>query len=390
MHVRVVDGQVSAGDRLQLMATSDEFEATSVGAFLPKMTLAQSLVAGDIGFVAAGIKSLAGVRIGDTLTEAANPAREPLIGFPEVKPMVFAGLYPSANADAKTVHSAIEKLALNDAALEVQAEVSESLGAGFRCGFLGVLHMEIVKERLEREFGVAVITTAPSVIYHAYLKNKACLQVANPSKMPGEDILDYVEEPYVRAKIHVPDTFIGSVMELCTSKRGMLIDLEYADARESVLVYELPLADMAFDFFNVLKSLTHGYATLDYTFSAYRRTDLVRVDVLLDEQLIDAFSFIIHRDLAYPKAAELVKKLKYVIPRKLYPVPVQAAIGHRVIAREDIPPLRKSALARGFQGGVSQKNRLIRKQKEGRRIRSGGLARNDIPQEAFLAILSLR
>ncbi len=389
MHVRLIDGEVRAGAKLQFMSTQHSVEVTAVGAFLPSMTPVAVLRAGEVGFITAGIKDVARVRIGDTLTEPGRPATEPVMGCEPVKPMVFSGLYPRVNDDADQLRSAIEKLALNDAALQVEPEVSASLGAGFRCGFLGMLHMEIVQERLLSEYGVAVIATAPSVIYKAWLRNGQCLEIDNPARMPGEDVLDHIDEPYVRCRIYMPDRYTGSVMALCSAKRGIFIDLEYAEDKQCVLSYELPLADMAFDFFNALKSLTHGYASLDHAFCGYRTSRLVRVDILLDEQMIDAFSFVIHQDLAYARAAALVHQLKYVIPRKLYPVPAQAAIGRRVIAREDIPPLRKSALARGFQGSVSQKQRLIRRQNDGQRAREG-LARNDIPQEAFLAILALR
>ncbi len=389
MHVRLMDGEIRAGARLQFMNTQHSMEVTAVGAFLPAMTPVEVLRPGEVGFVTAGIKDLERVRIGDTLTELDRPAAVPVMGCEPVKPMVFSGLYPRDNQDADQLRSAIEKLALNDAALQVEPEVSASLGAGFRCGFLGMLHMEIVQERLLSEYGVAVIATAPSVIYQAWLRNGRCLKIDNPAHMPGEDVLDHIDEPYMRCRIYMPERYTGSVMELCNAKRGIYVGLEYTEEQHCVLSYDLPLADMAFDFFNALKSLTHGYASLDHVLSGYRTSRLVRVDILLDEQMIDAFSFIIHQDLAYARAAALVHQLKYVIPRKLYPVPAQAVTGGRVIAREDIPPLRKSALASGFQGSVSQKQRLKRRQNHGQRAREG-LARNDIPQEAFLAILALR
>ncbi|MFJ5482837.1 translation elongation factor 4 [Pectobacterium actinidiae] len=388
MHVRVVDGRIQAGSTLRFMSSDTHVEVTETGAFFPHRQPCAALENGEVGYLAAGLKDAAAIRVGDTLTLAARPATEPVARYQDMKPMVFSGLYPDADDDLKGLRNAMNKLSLNDAALHMIPDVSASLGAGFRCGFLGMLHMDIVRERLKREYGISVIATAPSVEYRVTLHNGQCLTIDNPAHFPREDVLDFVEEPYVICTINTPDAYVGALMEYCASRRGEFIDMLYLDNGSVTLHWDLPLNEMIFGFFDALKSLTQGYATLDYAPSRYRRSDLVRCDIYLDSQLIDAFSFIIARHKAWARATEIVKALKYVIPRKLYPVPAQAKVGNRVIAREDIPPLRKSALAQGFQGSLSQKQRLIRKQRENKK-HNVGFSKRDIPREAFMAILAI-
>ncbi|MEQ9770988.1 translation elongation factor 4 [Pectobacterium jejuense] len=388
MHVRVVDGGIQAGSTLHFMSSGTRFEVTETGAFFPHRQPCAALGNGEVGYLAAGLKDAAAIRVGDTLTLAERPATEPVARYQDMKPMVFSGLYPDADDDLKGLRNAMNKLSLNDAALHWAPDVSASLGAGFRCGFLGMLHMDIVRERLKREYGISVIATAPSVEYRVTLHNGQCLTIDNPAHFPGEDVLHFVEEPYVICTINTPNAYVGTLMEYCASRRGEFIDMQYLDNGSVTLLWDLPLNEMIFGFFDALKSLTQGYATLDYEPGSYRHSDLVRCDIYLDSQLIDAFSFIIARHKAWARATEIVKALKYVIPRKLYPVPAQAKIGNRVIAREDIPPLRKSALAQGFQGSLSQKQRLIRKQRENKK-HNVGLSKRDIPRDAFMAILAI-
>lgn len=388
MHVRIVDGSINIGDHLCFMSSGFRFEVSETGAFHPERQPCKKLDTGEVGYIAAGIKDVGAIRIGDTLTQTVNPATEAVSRYQEMKPMVFSGLYPDADENLKGLRNAMDKLSLNDAALHIEPEVSASLGAGFRCGFLGMLHMDIVCERLKREYGISVIATAPSVEYRVWLHDGQCLSVDNPAHFPGEDTLSYVEEPFVVSTIHTPDTYAGAMMELCASRRGEFVDMHYQDGGTVRLTWEMPLNEMVFGFFDTLKSLTQGYATLDYEFSGYRQSDLVRCDIYLDNQLVDAFSFIIARQKAWARASEIVKTLKYVIPRKLYPVPVQAKVENRFIAREDIPPLRKSALAQGFQGSLSQKKRLIRKQRENNK-HNIGFSKREIPREAFMAVLAI-
>ncbi|WP_137130784.1 translation elongation factor 4 [Rhizobium sp. FY34] len=388
LSVRVVDGTLSAGDRIRFMSAPSGFEATEVGIFRPELARWDRLSAGEVGYVATGIKDPSFIRLGDTLTLVDRPAQEPIARYSEPKPMVFAGLYPSGDMTINTLRDAVQKLALNDAAFRAEAEVSEALGAGYRCGFLGMLHLDIVKERLKREYGVEVITTAPSVVYRVTLKNGDVLSIDNPAHFPNPEMIEIAEEPMVASLIQTPSDYIGAVMELCGRSRGIFGTLDYGDDGYARIAYDLPMSQMAFGFFDSLKSLTQGYATLDYEFSDYQPADLVRVDILIENQPVDAFAFVSVREQSYEKSADIVRRLKYVMPKKLYPVPLQAAIGSRVIAREDIPPLRKDALAKGFDGSMSAKNRLIRKSKENKGKRHG-LSRGDIPQEAFLAILAV-
>lgn len=388
MHVRVTDGRIRPGSTLSFMSSGFRFDVAETGAFLPHRQPCAALECGEVGYIAAGLKDAAAIRVGDTLTLADAPAATPVARYQEMRPMVFSGLYPDADDDLKGLRNAMNKLSLNDAALRIVPDVSASLGAGFRCGFLGMLHMDIVRERLKREYGISVIATAPSVEYRATLHDGRCLTINNPANFPGEDALSFVEEPYVVCAIHTPAAYVGALMEFCASRRGEFLDMRYLDSGLVRLNWDVPLSEMVFGFFDKLKSLTQGYATLDYAPGGYRRSDLVRCDIYLDNQPVDAFSFIIDRQKAWARAAEIVKTLKYVIPRRLYPVPAQAKVENRVIAREDIPPLRKSALAQGFQGSLSQKQRLIRKQRENRK-HDVGFSRRDIPREAFMTILAI-
>lgn len=388
LYVRVVDGTVTTGDSIRFMSSGMTFETAGVGVFCPELTPWKRLCAGEVGYIATGIKDPSYIRLGDTLTSCENPALVPVATYRETKPMVFAGLYPAGDMSINTLRDAVQKLGLNDAAFQAEAEVSEALGAGYRCGFLGMLHLEIVKERLRREYGVDVITTAPSVVYRVTLKNGDVQLIDNPAQFPKAEAIQMAEEPMVSAVIETPSDYVGTVMELCGRNRGIFLTLDYGAEGYARLAYELPLSQMAFGFFDMLKSLTRGYATLNYEFCGYMAADLVRVDIMIDGEPVDAFAFVIVRDQAYQKSADIVHRLKYVMPKKLYPVPLQAAIAGRVIAREDIPPLRKDALAKGFDGSLSAKNRLIKKSKENKGKRHG-LSRADIPQEAFLAILAV-
>ncbi|MGM3175186.1 translation elongation factor 4 [Dickeya lacustris] len=388
MHVRVVDGVIRPGDTLCFMSSGQRVDVSETGAFFPQRQPLTRLRDGEVGYLTAGLKEAAAIRVGDTLTLADAPATAPVARYQEMKPMVFSGLYPDADDDLKGLRNAIGKLSLNDAALHITPEVSASLGAGFRCGFLGMLHLDIIRERLKREYGISVIVTSPSVEYRVTLHNGQCLTIDNPAHFPGEETLKWVEEPYVRCTLHTPDDYVGALMTFCAARRGEFIDMHYLDNGQVALNWDVPLYDMVFGFFDKLKSLTQGYATLDYAFIGYRRADLVRCDIYLDNQIIDAFSFIIARQNAWARATQIVNTLKQVLPRKLYPVPAQAKVGNRVIAREDIPPLRKSALAQGFQGSLSQKQRLIRKQRENKK-HNIGFSKRDIPREAFMAILAI-
>ncbi len=386
--IRMVDGRLYPGQRIRLMSTGKEFEVTKVGVFAPNPTAVDVLEAGEVGFFAASIKEVRDTKIGDTVTQADEPAREPLPGFREVKPMVFCGLFPVESDDYEELREAVEKLWLNDPAFTYEPETSAALGFGFRCGFQGLLHMEIIQERLEREFGLRLISTAPSVRYRVELTKGEIREVDNPALWPPRDKIVRVLEPYIRAEIFTPKDYVGPLMRLCEEKRGIQKDMRYLTPQRVQLVYDLPLAEVVLDFFDKLKSYSRGYASMDYQFLDYRASDLVKLDIYINKQPVDALSLIVHREKAYYRGRELVSKLREVIPRQLFEVVIQAAIGSKIIARERIPPLRKDVLAKCYGGDVTRKRKLLEKQKEGKK-RMKSLGQVEVPQEAFLAILKI-
>lgn len=387
-YIRVVNGTVKVGDKVRMMATGKEFEVTEVGVFTPKTTQRDELTVGDVGFLAASIKNVGDTRVGDTITHAKRPAAEPLAGYRKLNPMVFCGLYPIDSARYNDLRDALEKLELNDSALEFEPETSQALGFGFRCGFLGLLHMEIIQERIEREFKIDLITTAPSVIYKVYLTSGEDMIVDNPSNMPDPQSIDRVEEPFVKASIMVPNDYVGAVMEICQGKRGTFIDMQYLDETRVTLTYEIPLSEIVYDFFDQLKSNTKGYASFDYELIGYKPSKLVKMDILLNNEQVDALSFIVHRDSAYDRGKVIVEKLKELIPRQQFEVPIQATIGNKVVARSTIKAMRKNVLAKCYGGDISRKRKLLDKQKEGKkRMKSVGSV--EVPQEAFMAVLKM-
>ncbi|EJP89250.1 elongation factor 4 [Bacillus mycoides] len=387
-YIRVVNGTVKVGDKVRMMATGKEFEVTEVGVFTPKTTQRDELTVGDVGFLAASIKNVGDTRVGDTITHAKRPAAGPLKGYRKLNPMVFCGLYPIDSARYNDLRDALEKLELNDSALEFEPETSQALGFGFRCGFLGLLHMEIIQERIEREFKIDLITTAPSVIYKVYLTNGEDLIVDNPSNMPDPQAIDRVEEPFVKAAIMVPNDYVGAVMEICQGKRGTFIDMQYLDETRVTLTYEIPLSEIVYDFFDQLKSNTKGYASFDYELIGYKPSKLVKMDILLNNEQVDALSFIVHRDSAYDRGKVIVEKLKKLIPRQQFEVPIQATIGNKVVSRSTIKAMRKNVLAKCYGGDISRKRKLLDKQKEGKkRMKSVGSV--EVPQEAFMAVLKM-
>jgi len=388
VYVRVVDGSIRAGKKIRFMATGAEFEVIEVGTFKPRMTVVDELSVGDVGFVVAGIKNVKDTRVGDTITDAKNPAPEPLPGYRRINPMVFCGLYPIDTQDYNDLREALEKLELNDASLRYEPETSSALGFGFRCGFLGLLHMEIIQERIEREFNIPLITTAPSVVYRVYLTNGQMLEIDNPSNYPESGKIDYVEEPYVKASIIVPNDYVGPIMELCQSRRGEFVNMEYIDTSRVTLTYELPLSEIVYDFFDQLKSSTRGYASFDYELSGYKKSNLVKMDILLNNEVVDALSVIVHRDRAYQRGRVVCEKLKELIPRQMFEVPVQASIGSRVIARETVKAMRKNVLAKCYGGDITRKRKLLEKQKEGKK-RMKQVGSVEVPQEAFMAVLRI-
>jgi GTP-binding protein LepA len=388
VYVRVVDGSIRAGSKIHMMATNKTFEVVEVGTFSPRMTVVDELGVGDVGFIVAGIKNVKDTRVGDTVTDARNPTPEPLPGYRRINPMVFCGLYPIDSSDYEDLREALEKLELNDASLKYEPETSSALGFGFRCGFLGLLHMEIIQERIEREFNIPILTTAPSVVFRVTTTKGEVLEIDNPSKMPEPQKIEYIEEPYVKASIMVPNDYVGAVMELCQSKRGEYVNMEYLDANRVTLTYEIPLAEIVYDFFDKLKSNTKGYASFDYELSGYKQSRLVKMDILLNGEQVDALSVIVHRDRAYERGRVLCEKLKELIPRQMFEVPVQAAIGNKVIARETVKALRKNVLAKCYGGDITRKRKLLEKQKEGKK-RMKQVGSVEIPQEAFMAVLRL-
>ncbi len=385
--VRVFDGSVRPGARIRLMSSAREFEVTEVGVFTPAAKKTRELSAGEVGYIVAGIKNVQDTKIGDTITDAARPAAEPCPGYKEVKPMVFCGFYPVESSKYEPLKEALEKLRLNDASFNFEPESSVALGFGFRCGFLGLLHMEIIKERIEREFDVSIISTAPTVVYKVTDQRGVMHLVDNPSGMPERPLR--IEEPFVRATIFVPQEFVGNILTLCQEKRGTQKDFSYISANRLMVVYELPLSEILWDFYDRLKSLSRGYASLDYEFVGYRESDLIKLDILLNGEPVDALSMIIHRENAYYKAREVVARLRRVIPRQLFEVVIQAAIGSKIIARESVKALRKDVLAKCYGGDVTRKRKLLEKQKEGKK-RMKQVGRIEVPQEAFLAVLKVK
>ena len=388
-YVRVKDGTVKVGDEILLMASNKVFTVTEVGYFEPGSYVpTEKLEAGEVGYIAASIKTLSDIRVGDTITLKEKPAKEPLPGYKKVNPMVYCGLYPMDGSEYENLKIALEKLKLNDAALEYEQETSAALGFGFRCGFLGLLHLEIIQERLDREFDLALITTSPSVIYKVHKTDGQVLELYNPSDLPVPNEISYIEEPFVSAEIITPKEFVGGIMEICQNRRGVYIDMKYLDTNRVTLVYELPLNEIIYDFFDSLKSKTKGYASFDYEFKEYRRSDLVKLDILVNGENVDALSFIVHRDSSYEKGKKMVEKLKTVIPRQLFIIPIQAAIGGKIIARETISAMRKDVLAKCYGGDITRKKKLLEKQKRGKK-KMRQIGNVDIPQEAFLSVLKL-
>ncbi len=388
-YVRIKDGTVKVGDEMILMSSGKSFTITEVGYFEPgKYAPSNDLKAGEVGYIAASIKSLQDVRVGDTITLKEGPAQEPLPGYKKVNPMVYCGIYPIDGSDYENLKVALEKLKLNDAALEYEPETSGALGSGFRCGFLGLLHLEIIEERLDREFDLSLITTSPSVIYKIHKTDGTVLDLYNPSDMPTPNEIDYMEEPMVQAEIITPKEYVGGIMEICQNRRGTYIDMKYLDATRVNLIYEMPLNEIIYDFFDTLKSKTKGYASFDYEFKEYKRSDLVKLDIWVNGEGVDALSFIVHRDSSYEKGKKKVEKLKDVIPRQLFIIPLQAVIGGKIIARETISAMRKDVLAKCYGGDITRKKKLLEKQKRGKK-KMRQIGNVEIPQEAFLSVLKL-
>ncbi len=386
LNVRIIDGVVKPGDKIQLMSNGKTFDVTEVGVFSPKSIQKDYLMVGDVGYITAAIKTVQDTRVGDTITLANNPATEALDGYRKMNPMVFCGMYPIDTSKYNDLREALEKLQLNDAALEFEPETSQALGFGFRCGFLGLLHMDVIQERLEREFNLELITTAPSVVYHVIKTDGETITVDNPAAFPDPTTIDKIEEPYVKAEIMVPNDYVGAVMELAQRKRGDFVTMDYLDEFRVNVIYQIPLSEIVYDFFDKLKSSTKGYASLDYEISGYRPSNLVKMDILLNGEKVDALSFIVHKEFAFERGKVIVEKLKKLIPRQQFEVPIQAAIGQKIVARSDIKALRKNVLAKCYGGDVSRKRKLLEKQKEGKK-RMKQIGSVEVPQDAFLAIL---
>ncbi len=387
-NVRIFDGTVKAGDKIKMMSTGKEFDVTEVGVFSPQMQPKDELSAGDVGYITASIKNVRDTAVGDTITHADKPTESPLKGYKKVSPMVFAGVYPADGSKYNDLRDALEKLQLNDASLEFDMETSGALGFGFRCGFLGLLHMEIIEERLEREFDLDLVTTAPSVSYRVVKTNGEVMMVDNPSSLPNPAEIDHIEEPVVNAQIFTPPEYVGAIMELCQNKRGIYKNLTYIDTSRCRLDYTIPLSEIIYDFFDNLKSRTRGYASLDYDFAGYQTDSLVKLDIMLNGDVCDALSLIVHRDQAYARGRGIAEKLKDVIPRQMFEIPIQACIGGKIIARETVKALRKDVLAKCYGGDITRKKKLLEKQKEGKkRMRQVGSV--EIPSEAFMSILRI-
>ena len=386
--VRIREGSLKVGDHIRFMETGAEYEVLEAGIRNPKEVRLNELMCGDVGWFAASIKDIHDVLVGDTVTCTDNPAPSPLEGYRKMNPMVYCGLYPSDAAKYQDLHDALDKLQLNDASLQYEPETSQALGFGFRCGFLGLLHMDVIQERLEREYNLDLIATAPSVIYHVYLSDGTMLEIDNPAKMPDASRIKRIEEPYVRASIMVPDEYIGAVMELCQNKRGIYKDMQILDTGRNSIIYEMPLSQIIFDFFDRLKSCSKGYASLDYELIGYKEDGLLRMDILLNGEPVDALSIIVHRSDAYHRGSAITSRLKELLPRQQFEIPVQAAVGGKVIARTNIKALRKNVLAKCYGGDISRKKKLLEKQKEGKK-RMKAVGSVVIPQEAFMAVLSM-
>ena len=388
-YVRVVDGKVKAGDEIRLMATNKVYTVAEVGYFAPGAYMpSDEIKAGEVGYIAASIKSLSDIHVGDTVTLNENPADEPLQGYKKVTPMVYCGLYPIDGSEYENLKVALEKLQLNDAALEYEPETSAALGFGFRCGFLGLLHLEIIEERLDREFDLGLITTAPSVIYKVHKTTGEVEDIYNPTDLPTPQEISYIEEPFVTANILTPKEYVGNIMEICQKRRGIYIDMKYLDENRVTLIYEMPLNEIIYDFFDNLKSKTKGYASFDYEFKEYRESKLVKLDIHINGEPVDALSFIVHKDSAYTRGKKMVEKLKTEIPRKLFTIPIQAVVGGQVIARETISAMRKDVLAKCYGGDVTRKKKLLEKQKRGKK-KMREIGNVEVPQEAFLSVLKL-
>lgn len=386
--VRIKEGSLRVGDTIRFMATGAEYEVLECGIRNPKEVKKDCLECGEVGWLCASIKSIKDVRVGDTITNANNAADEPLHGYREMNPMVYCGLYPIDSAKYNDLRDALEKLQLNDASLQFEAETSQALGFGFRCGFLGLLHMDVVQERIEREYHIDLIATAPSVVYHAYLTDGSMMHIENPSMLPEVQKIDRLEEPFVKASIMTPKEYVGAIMDLCQKKRGNYSDMQYIDESRMNLIYELPLGEIVYDFFDRLKSATKGYASFDYELIGYQPNKLSKMDILLNEEVVDALSCIVHRDFAYPRGRAICEKLKTLIPRQQFEIPIQAAINGKIIARSDIKSLRKNVLAKCYGGDISRKKKLLEKQKEGKK-RMKAVGSVEVPQEAFMAVLSM-
>ncbi len=388
-YVRVREGKIKVGDEILLMSSNKTFVVTEVGFFEPgKYFPCNELVAGDVGYIAASIKSLSDIRVGDTITLKDDRAEEPLPGYKKVNPMVYCGLYPVDGSDYENLKVALEKLQLNDAALQYEAETSNALGFGFRCGFLGLLHLEIIEERLDKEFDLSLITTSPSVIYKVYKTDGEIVELYNPADLPKQQEISYMEEPFVEAEILTPKEFVGNIMEICQNRRGIYKDMKYLDENRVTIIYELPLNEIIYDFFDTLKSKTKGYASFDYELKEYRRSELVKLDIYVNGESVDALSFIVHKDSAYERGRKMIEKLKTVIPRHLFTIPLQAVIGGKIIARETISAMRKDVLAKCYGGDITRKKKLLEKQKRGKK-KMREICNVEIPQEAFLSVLKL-
>ncbi|HKM01483.1 MAG: elongation factor 4 [Tissierellia bacterium] len=385
-YIRIKEGQVKKGDKIKMMATGKTFDVTEVGVISPTQKAVSNLYSGDVGYLCASMKDVKSCQVGDTITNHANPAKEPLAGYKKVTSMVFCGIYPTEGEEYNIVRDALEKLQVNDASFTFEPETSKALGFGFRCGFLGLLHMEIVQERLEREFNLNIIATTPSVIYKIYKTSGELMILQNPTNMPPVQEIEYMEEPIVSASIMSPTDYVGPIMELCQNRRGTFVNMEYMEAKRVILHYKLPLNEVIYDFFDALKSKTRGYASLDYELEGYVRSELVKLDILINAELVDAFSIIVHEQKAYERGRGIVERLKDVIPRHLFAVPLQASIGGKIIARETVKALRKDVLAKCYGGDISRKKKLLEKQKEGKK-RMRQIGNVEVPQEAFLAVL---